>query len=157
MRIYFDSDGVLAKWNDKASFEEVCSPQYFLEREADPYIVELSKSLWLKGDTVGIITSVPNIHSITDKNKWFSKFVPFISKRNIVYVPYGEDKKNYIDFPEKAVLVDDYTKNLNAWDGKAVKYYNGINGKNGTWRGLSISSSIPIEASISLLEGGFYE
>lgn len=51
------------------------------------------------------------------------------------------------------VLVDDFTKNLNEWQGVAVKLYNGINGTHGTWQGFSIHNKMTPDKMVSQLDG----
>lgn len=131
--IYFDMDGVLAKWNENASVEETQVPGYFIAREPEQNVIRLVKFLKSLGLDVRILSAVyPNGFAEKEKKVWL--------KRNdlgdipAVFVPYGADKYAYIDksvlSDGMAILIDDFKKNLLEWRGHggiAVKFYNGIN------------------------------
>ena len=150
MVYYFDSDGVLAKWNTQASFEEVLTRGYYLHREPEPVMMVTIKYMFLKGEDVRILTAYPNEHSLYDKDRWFDlyglKGIPRI------YVPYGDRKGNYVK-EEGAILIDDFTRNLNEWKGIPVKFYNGINGTKGTYFGYSISNKMTASQIVTVLKG----
>ena len=72
-------------------------------------------------------------------------------------MPYGVPKLDYIILREDTtnILIDDFSKNLHEWEkGKnniGIKYYNGINGNHGTWKGNSINPELnPLKANDSM-------
>lgn len=145
-RIYFDMDGTLAEWNSNASLEDVASRGYFRERVPMNNMINAVKILLAEGEhDIYILSSVyVNVYSNIDKWIWIQRYIPDMDIDKVIFVPYGESKSNYIDKPEKEsdVLVDDYTKNLEAWHGIAVKCRNGINGNKGTWKGNYVYSDL---------------
>jgi len=144
-RIFFDMDGVLATWNADASIEEVASPGYFSTREPMKNVCECCNYLCQNNDvTVYILSSAFNDnHSIKEKIIWALKHTS-IAVEHMIFVPYGAAKNTVLkDCYESDVLIDDYTRNLEEWHGKAIKLYNGINGTKGTWSNYSIIHSMP--------------
>ena len=150
----FDMDGVLATWQE-SPWETVLSDGYFLSRSPEPKMIHLARLLSAhEGCRVGILSAViQDDHSETEKRLWLRRFCPFIPVENIFFVPYGSSKSECV--PENlrgAVLIDDYTVNLRDWSGKAVKFYNGINGTKGTWTGPSIRLDMEIPDMITRLD-----
>ena len=177
INIYFDMDGVLAKWNPDASEEETHEKGYFANREADDPVVELVKMfitlpkfVETNGVNVFALSAVyEDDHSSKEKDEWLMKVG--LDKITRLFVPYGQNKSEFIESDEEVinVLVDDYGKNLREW-GKAgknfipVKYYNGINNlpklnvKNDivnisldTWDGYSINNKMTVETMFKVL------
>lgn len=150
MRIFFDMDGVLAKWNAGASIEEVTSPGYFINREPESKVAEAMKRLIELGYNVFILTSVFNDdHSRSEKIRWLYRHCPFFDVSRVVFCVYGENKADAVKACMDDILIDDFTPNLKAWTGIGIKYLNGINGTKGTWDGYVVSgnSSSTIMAS----------
>lgn len=151
--ILFDMDGVLATWQE-SPWEVVTADGYFLSRSPEPKMIHLARLLCgLKDCRVGILSAViQDDHSEKEKRMWLERFCPFIPSENIFFVPYGSSKSEYVpDSVKDAVLIDDYTMNLRDWSGKAVKFYNGINGTKGTWNGPSIRYDMEIPDMITCL------
>lgn len=146
--IFIDMDGVLARWNAQASIEDTYQPGYFLAREVESKIVTLIRMLIGTGKKVAILSAVyPTGSAKADKHKWLDSIgLPDIRR---IFVPYGEDKHKYIPkLSEPMLLLDDYSKNLHAWEKAGyvgVKFYNGINGTKGTWKGLSVTADMAPE------------
>lgn len=141
MRILFDMDGVLAKWN-AASIEEVTAPGYFLNRELELKVAETMKRLIDRDYDVYILTSVFNDnHSRSEKIKWLKNNCPFFDTGKVIFCVYGENKADAAEAQRDDILVDDYTPNLKAWTGTGIKFLNGINGTKGTWEGYVISGN----------------
>ena len=128
--IFIDMDGVIARWNEKASEEETHQKLYFLNREPEESSVELIKKLQKAGFLLCFLSSVYiDDHSIFEKNTWLDQR----GFENIprIFVPYGESKSDYIP-KGKHILIDDYSKNLMQWieaGGIAIKFFNGINNR----------------------------
>ena len=136
LKFYVDMDGVLAKWNSLASQEDTFEKGYFLNRKPDNKAIEYVQNLVNKGNDVDN-NGLENIPSI--------------------FVPYGVPKLDYIILREDTtnILIDDFSKNLHEWEkGKnniGIKYYNGINGNHGTWKGNSINPELnPLKANDSM-------
>ena len=130
IKYYIDMDGVLAKWNASASEEETHEVGYFRDREVETEAVALVKMLMEHGHQVFILSSVyEDDHSFKDKIAWLTS----VGLENVprIFVPYGEDKYKYVsDCDCLPVLVDDYSRNLIAWEERGympVKFFNGIN------------------------------
>lgn len=151
---YFDMDGVIARWNEHASIEEVQSPGYFRHCEPEPSVIDLMHRLKKEGYNVKILSAVyEDDHSASDKEYWIREHG--LSDIEHIFVPYGENKNDYINNENIAVLIDDFGKNLTAWQKAghiAVKFFNGINDRpkyyevdntlkiqHDTWDGFSIS------------------
>lgn len=142
-RYFFDMDGVLAYWR-YLPLEIVTQAGYFSSLSPEKKFKTLIKLLIEAGEEVFVLSSVfQDKHSETEKNLWLDREFPLIPPQNRIFVPYGESKSLHLlsifgTLDAQDVIVDDFTWNLNQWHGIAVKYYNGINGKKGTWLGSSI-------------------
>ena len=126
-------DGVLAVWNDKASEEETHEEGYFISRTPDASAVAFTKKLSKRAD-VAILSSVyEDDHSAKEKALWLE--ANGLGDIERIFVPYGKDKFEYVKRERGRklfVLIDDYSKNLIAWeqadpDNISIKYMNGIN------------------------------
>lgn len=145
-RIFVDMDGVIAKWED-ASIEEVATKGYFTGCEAEEKLIAALHRLAEANYDVKILSAVfQDNHSAADKKQWLSKHCPFIQEKDMLFVPYGEDKSSFIEAPaDTDILLDDFSKNLRTWHGIGIKVYNGINGTHGTWCGYSIHTNMEKE------------
>lgn len=158
-RIFFDSDGVLATWNQDASIEEVASPGYFANLiPMENPVMALKRMVEMKDKyEVFILSSVfEDKHSIMDKNIWIDRYLPEVDRKHRIYVPYSRTKTEYIQAytgyrSENDVLVDDFTKNLSEWHGIGIKMLNGINWTKGTWNGFIISHTMKPHVMVSAI------
>ncbi len=128
--IYFDMDGVLAKWQE-VSEEETHKRGYFASREAEQTAIDLLKLLKSNGFDVRILSSVYiDDHSLKEKKEWLEKNEIGV---RAVFVPYGEDKYEFIEQSDKLqILIDDFGKNLNSWEENGhlpVKFMNNVNSR----------------------------
>lgn len=145
-KYYVDMDGVLAKWDVNASIEETFQRGYFLNREPDYDAIKCVKNLiTAKCDVTILSHAYQNGYAESEKIQWLNKYGLGNLKR--IFVPYGVPKLNYVMLnPDTTInyLIDDFTKNLREWESTenniGIKYYNGINGTHGTWKGMSINS-----------------
>lgn len=163
MRLFVDMDGTIAKWNNVA-FEDLYQEGYYKNLEPDSAILDEVKMLIELNIDVYILSAyLPDIYddntgelikksyALQDKQEWIEKYLPEINKDNVIFVPYGTNKaeylkENYSPVYEDDYLLDDYTNNLNEWEGyggTGIKYRNGINGTKGTWKGLSVEHTEP--------------
>ena len=158
--IFVDMDGVLAKWNPEASIEDTYTDGYFLQRVAEGKIIKLIRLLMKMGEKVAILSAVyPTGSAGPDKHKWLDRIgLPDIRR---IFVPYGEDKHNFIpELKEPMILLDDYSKNLHAWREAGhvgIKFYNGVNGTHGTWDGPSINRDMTVEEMFGIIVAQAYE
>ena len=141
-----DMDGTLARWNEKATLEEVASNGYF--RNLDPTSF-VSLPLWLEG--VGFEVRIRSAvyqdnHSAADKEAWLKKYGLGELPRD--FIPYGTPKSKSMRYDGKIhILIDDHTPNLVDWEnnvyfGTGVKFMNHVNGKHGRWQGRRISEEM---------------
>lgn len=158
-RIFIDMDGVLARWNQNASIEEVATKGYFLAREAEEVMVNAVKKLIQnKNNEIFILSAVfKDDHSISEKNEWLNRQKIGVPYENRLYVPYGVNKSVFLEetmgIKSDDVLIDDFTKNLNEWHGIGIKFRNHCNGTNGTWKGYSVSYDMTPDAFFNQLYG----
>lgn len=155
VNLYFDMDGVLAKWNPNVSTEDTFKKGYFLNREPDTLMVELAKEMRNQpGVRVYILTAVyDNGYAEEEKKQWLIN--NGLSNFSFINVPYGLDKALAIKQSVKSFLIDDYSVNLHNWEKRknfvGIKYYNGINGTNGTWTGDVLCYDMLLENAKSAL------
>lgn len=136
--IYFDMDGVLAKWRS-VSVEETFRQGFFREAEVDLGVLNLIRLLVSVGYDVKILSAAYNKQARKEKKEWLSEIgLGFL---DVTFVPYGEPKAAFVS--GKAILIDDYSQNLREWVSAyghvGIKYYNGQNGTKGTWNGFSMT------------------
>ena len=145
--IFFDMDGVLAKWDTETAVEDTFLPGYFLNREPDHLMISALDGLVRCGYDVEVLSAVyPGAVYRIEKEDWLWKYG--ISVKH-TFLPCGENKANYVSLADgqKAILIDDYTRNLVAWECTGdrfigIKYLNGVNNTNGTWSGFRVSNQM---------------
>lgn len=145
-RIFFDMDGVLAKWDTQASIEEVASPGYFIAREADKNAVDaFCKIAKSKKYEIFILSSVfQDDHSIKEKIEWLKSngLGKYLDQSHMLFSVYGKSKSDIVPGERKDdILIDDFSNNLKSWHGIGIKYLNGINATKGTWKGFTVSGN----------------
>ena len=130
--VYFDIDGTLGKWYPDRrgmSVEELLDPanHYFRNIEANDMMINLAQYLSEQGVDVCIM-SASYKDMIRDKWEWVQEHLPFIPEENICFSPVGADKSEFVKGnADISILIDDYNKNLEQWQGIAIKALNGIN------------------------------
>lgn len=142
-RVFFDMDGTLFVFNREKTLDEVMVPGYFRDLEPIPNMVECLHQLYTWGmgnlDVYILSAVLPGEHFKNDKLYSISNVMPWFPKERVLFARCGVPKN--ADLAVKMptdILVDDLTANLKDWHGVGIKYYNGINGNNGTWNGYSI-------------------
>lgn len=117
-RIFVDMDGVLAEFNDSATFNDLHTKGYFMNLNPQENIVDAVKLL-TKSYEVFIISCVlkDNPHAKSEKNAWLDKHLPEVSRSHRIFPTCGETKILHIpEFsPETDILIDDYSKNCYEW------------------------------------------
>lgn len=115
--IYFDLDNTLALFSiygsEESAVKAMFSKGFFKELSCfseAPYVLENLKRIGFK---VKIISScIDSPFCRPEKMEWVNYHLPFMSKRDIIFLPNGESKSNYIKNPAQSILVDDYNKNI---------------------------------------------
>lgn len=158
-RWFVDMDGVIAKWNPVATYDELLAKGYYRDREPDFTILNEVKDLVKKGENVFILSKVltESDFAKNEKTEWCHEYLPEIPDDHLIFVPYEKSKAEYFNelgltpITKNDYLIDDFSKNLFDWEksgGIGVKYMNGINGTKGTWAGaklydLPLTKNIP--------------
>jgi len=145
MRIFFDLDGTLAKWQENASIEDLYRKGYFENLPAEKELVDLVNRLSkTQHKTVYILSAYlsDSLYAREEKLAWIRKHLP----KNVLplLVPYGENKAKFVEkrtgisISSTDLLVDDHSKNCIEWEeagGRSIKFLNGINGLGTKWNG----------------------
>lgn len=142
-QIFVDMDGCVAKWKSDATPEDLLTIGYFRNLEPQKNLIEALEIL-AKDYNINILSVANLTPSIKDeKTEWLKFYMPFVNK---VYLCDDLSKPVYYMTNEhtliepKDFLIDDLSKNLHEWEmfsGTGIKFYNGINGNNGTWTGFN--------------------
>ena len=169
-KFFVDMDGVLAIWNPNATEEETHERGYFIRRDVEFSVVAFVRMLMAERYDVSILSSVyQDDHSVKEKESWLDN----VGLRDIprIFVPYGEDKHNYIKVDDDClpILIDDFSKNLKAWENEGylpIKFFNGINNmpklkvvdgkieiKLDTWSGYSIDNRMTPQMMFTVVTG----
>lgn len=142
--LYVDMDGTLAKWNEKATPQEVASNGYFRNRELQNNLLDALNMLSNDGYAIYILSSAYQDGHSEDDKKWWLKHhnISFPA----IFVPYGDCKKDYVKKEGTNFLLDDFSHNLREWETDinfvSIKFRNEINGRKGTWRGADVSHNL---------------
>lgn len=128
-------DGTLAVWQSGADWH---APHYYRNLPKMENMIKAVKKMQEDAEVdISLLTCTPSSEATKDKSLWAQEVLPGV---RIVFVPYGENKGDYVDVSENDILVDDYSPNLHAWEGRTIKVYNGINGTHGTYNGKFVRS-----------------
>lgn len=175
---WIDMDGVLAVYDlagylgNNPAYLDV-NAHYYRKREPDERAIQMAKLLnEAFPENVFVLTSVSGmglayIRQVEDKADWLTEYCPFLDLSR-QFVPTASGKRDIVNaiyrpadlrFTRGDVLIDDYNKNLDAWNeagGTAVKYCNGINTPNraepkSSFSGIHITQDMTPEDILRLL------
>lgn len=144
--IFLDMDGTLYEWQQIESEDALWEEGYYLNLS---YYENVRKAIQILVEHPKVVLYIashylPSEYALEEKRAAMRRDFPEIPKENLVFIPYGKDKAEFImnrfgqtdHLPEEFVLLDDYSKNLHSWEkqgGTAIKLRNPINGSCGTW------------------------
>lgn len=152
--VLMDLDGTLFHWNENADYT---APGYFESLEFFEPMRQLVDILRNDDNYVFMFcTCYLNKQAMDEKARALKKLFPNLHASEVIFVPYGDNKSDYIPYDEydDVVLIDDHTPNLieaQEHGAKAIKAMNGVNGKNGRWNGQKMSVLAP--ASVNMTKG----
>lgn len=167
-RLFVDMDGTLAEWrnikivierDEDANHDYVMqrlddvlySSRYYYRLRPQQNVVDAVKNIIRSGEIEVFVLSCvkPDARGespLRDKNEWLDKYLPEIDNEHRIFVPDGENKRNYIPGGVRVTdaLLDDYTKNLREFAGGnppgiTIKLYNHINSSHKTYAGSAVS------------------
>ena len=147
-RLFIDMDGTLAEFHPVDTMEMLYEKGYFEELPPHENVVNGIKTFMKENPDaeVFILSSVltDSPYAQAEKNEWLDRYLPEISMENRIFVPCGSAKNEFVPggVQENDALLDDYSKNLHEWPGKALKLMNGINGTKGSFQGEKISAEM---------------
>ena len=102
-------------------------------RSPEAELIRVVKHMQAEGFNVNVLSSVyEDNHSRQEKDTWLKKQGLFL---NVIFVPYGKDKKDYINKNVKyQFLIDDFGKNLKNWSEEgdefiSIKFMNEVNSR----------------------------
>lgn len=142
-RLFVDMDGTLAVFKQVDKLETLYEEGYFVNLAPHRNVVAAVKSLIQDSEfeniEIFILSSVltDSKYALKEKNAWLDKYLPEIDEKHRIFPPCGNDKKDYIPggVREDDYLLDDYTRNLKAWQppARGIKLVNAINDSKKTW------------------------
>lgn len=153
-RLFVDMDGVLAKFIEVEYIEKLYEKEYFRNLPPQMNVINSIKEIIKNKDTeVYILSAVikNSKYAAIEKLEWLKEYLPEIDNKHILFTADGKSKieelENLFDIKisKTDFLLDDYTKNLVAWEngtirtsGTGIKLLNNINHTKGTWQGWKL-------------------
>lgn len=148
--IYVDMDGTVAQWMVGGNWQE---KGYYEKLPVMQGMVDVVKCLRRDHHfNVIFLTCVINEDAQKEKMTWLKKVFGKVNEKEVIFVPFGENKADYIIGKSNDILLDDHTPNCMAWGGKAIKVMNGINGLKGRWNGPRIYADDRIQFILDTIE-----
>ena len=152
-RLFVDMDGTLAVFHPVNRIETLYQQGYFQNLEPISGVLAAVKQIVRQNPNieVSILSAYLSDTHYAHKEKlmWLDRHLPEVAADRRVLVPFGEDKAKHIPggLQSGDYLLDDYTKNLAAWNpNQGIKLLNGINHTRGTWQGSRIRYDKPPSA-----------
>ena len=133
-RLFWDTDGVLAKYNfdispEKGNMHLLKMGHYFRERPPQKNLVDTVHYIYIyKSDVFeqfNISAVLPDAkHAWEDKHFWDDLIIPEIDKTHRIFMLCGEDKIEYVPGfdPSTDILIDDFGENTHKWAEKGGTY-----------------------------------
>ena len=145
-KIFFDMDGTLNYFEKGADLEIVSSKGYMRDRVPIANMIKAASIIAESGILDCFVASsvLPVSHAVSDKNYWCDKHIPFIDEDHRIYIPYGENKADYLPISGGVdVFLDDYSRNLreiaeSRRNMLCVKVVNDINDTHMSWKGARV-------------------
>lgn len=150
-RYFFDMDGVLFKLdNTLTSLEPLYEEGYFKNLPTHRLVVRCLQEMLIQDPEQVYILShyIDSPFAEQEKREVLQELFPSLDMHNVILVPYGESKTDYVPIriKENDFLVDDYNHNLECWrdaGGYAIKFVNAINDRHGSWIGSKVEYDDP--------------
>ena len=152
-KIFLDLDGTLAKFNVKNALNRFETEKGFFAKLGAYKGIEVINEM-AKAGNVYIISASPNIQADIDKMTWIEKYLPNIPKNHIVICRCGECKALVLRrlglvIDKNCYLLDDYTKNLTAWEsvgGVGIERITKVaDNSRKLWKGLKIKQLVELQ------------
>lgn len=146
--IYIDLDGTAAEWRAAASPADLKKKGYFATlrpTEIAAFANDLAKNPACEAFILSAY--IPDTYAFDEKHEWSDRHMPHFDHEHRLMVPCGINKAAFVmealrrPLTKDDVLIDDYSVNLIEWEaagGTAIKWLNGINGNNHTFRGIRV-------------------
>ena len=157
-RVFTDIDGTLNVWESVPNVQRLYEEGYFLNRPANPAVVEAIRILCNSDEyeVFSLSAYFPDSeYAIPDKDRWLDAHLSELDSEHRIYVPYGTPKYSVLPggIRPTDILLDDYTINLIDWEqhAPAVKLLNGLNHTRKTWRGPKVSSDATPEMIVEAI------
>ena len=150
-RYFFDMDGVLFKLdNTLTSLEPLYEEGYFKNLPTHRLAVRCLQEMLIQDPEQVYILShyIDSPFAEQEKREILQDIFPSLDMHNVILVPYGESKTDYVPIriKENDFLVDDYNHNLECWrdaGGYAIKFVNTINDRHESWKGSKVEYDDP--------------
>lgn len=150
-RYFFDMDGVLFKFdNTLTSLEPLYEEGYFKNLPTHRLAVRCLQEMLIQDPEQVYILShyIDSPFAEQEKREVLQELFPSLDMHNVILVPYGESKTDYVPIrvKENDFLIDDYNHNLECWrdaGGYAIKFVNAINDRHGSWIGSKVEYDDP--------------
>ena len=150
-RYFFDMDGVLFKFdNTLTSLEPLYEEGYFKNLPTHRLVVHCLQEMLMEDPEQVYILShyIDSPFAEQEKREILQDIFPSLDMHNVILVPYGESKTDYVPIrvKENDFLIDDYTYNLECWrdaGGYAIKFVNTINDRHESWKGSKVEYDDP--------------
>ena len=150
-RYFFDMDGVLFKFdNTLTSLEPLYEEGYIKNLPTHRLVVHCLQEMLMEDPEQVYILShyIDSPFAEQEKREILQDIFPSLDMHNVILVPYGESKTDYVPIrvKENDFLIDDYTYNLECWrdaGGYAIKFVNTINDRHESWKGSKVEYDDP--------------